>query len=148
MIIDSCWLILVLTCFWVAWASFRRLHLLASDRATVSATVQRLLKPRTPDDCPACRRHGALPLAPPAPPPAVQPWRERKSPRGAPKRIATAGFACLNHGCPYYRITDAEIHALVGDGTHGKHERIQTFRCQACGTTFSARRDTPLYGYP
>jgi IS1 family transposase len=34
---------------------------------------------------------------------------------------------------------------LVGDGTHGKTERIQTFRCQACQTTFSARRDTPLY---
>ena len=28
---------------------------------------------------------------------------------------------------------------------HGKVERIQTFRCQACGTTFSSRRDTPLY---
>jgi IS1 family transposase len=34
---------------------------------------------------------------------------------------------------------------LVGDGTHGKTERIQTFRCQACQTTFSARRNTPLY---
>jgi IS1 family transposase len=37
------------------------------------------------------------------------------------------------------------VHALVGDGTHGKRECIQTFRCQACGATFSARRDTPLY---
>jgi IS1 family transposase len=45
----------------------------------------------------------------------------------------------------YYRITDAHVHALVGDGTHGRRERIQTFRCQACGITFSARRDTPLY---
>jgi transposase-like protein len=33
----------------------------------------------------------------------------------------------------------------VGDGTHGQAERIQTFRCQTCRTTFSARRDTPLY---
>ncbi len=40
---------------------------------------------------------------------------------------------------------DAQVHALVGDGTHGAHERIQTFRCQACRTTFSARRHTPLY---
>jgi IS1 family transposase len=45
----------------------------------------------------------------------------------------------------YYWITDAQVHALVGDGLHGKTERIQTFRCQACGTTFSARRHTPLY---
>jgi hypothetical protein len=28
---------------------------------------------------------------------------------------------------------------------HGLAERIQTYRCQACHTTFSARRDTPLY---
>jgi hypothetical protein len=44
-----------------------------------------------------------------------------------------------------HRITDAHIHALVGDGIHGKGERIQTFRCQACRTTFSARRHTALY---
>jgi hypothetical protein len=34
---------------------------------------------------------------------------------------------------------------LFGDGKHGQAERIQTFRCQACRTTFSARRDTPFY---
>jgi hypothetical protein len=34
---------------------------------------------------------------------------------------------------------------LFGDGTHGHAERIQTFRCQACHTTFSARRNTALY---
>ena len=34
---------------------------------------------------------------------------------------------------------------LSGDGKHGRAEPIQTFRCQACRTTFSARRDTPLY---
>jgi IS1 family transposase len=73
------------------------------------------------------------------------PWRELKSRRGAPKRIATDGFACPNPACDYFRLTDAEVHALVGDGRHGTYERIQTFRCQACGVTFSARRDTPLY---
>lgn len=34
---------------------------------------------------------------------------------------------------------------LLGDGKHGRAERIQTFRCQACHGTFSPRRDTPLY---
>src|SRR6266446_4280796 len=34
---------------------------------------------------------------------------------------------------------------LFGDGTRGHAEQIQTFRCQACRTTFSARRHTPLY---
>jgi IS1 family transposase len=75
----------------------------------------------------------------------VTPWREYKSRRGAPKRIPTEGFACPNRRCSYYRITDTHIHALVGDGTHGKTESIQTFRCQACRTTFSARLHTPLY---
>jgi len=49
------------------------------------------------------------------------------------------------HQCPYSGITDAHIHALVGDGTHGHAEQIQTFRCQACHITFNARRHTPLY---
>jgi hypothetical protein len=80
----------------------------------------------------------------PAPAP-VRPWCEVKSRRGAPKRIDTQGFACPNHLCPYFGITDDQIHALVGDGKHGHVERIQTFRCQACRTTFSARRNTPLY---
>jgi IS1 family transposase len=34
---------------------------------------------------------------------------------------------------------------LFGDGKHGRAEQIQTFRCQACRTTFTARRNTPLY---
>ncbi len=75
----------------------------------------------------------------------MRPWRDLKSRRGAPKRIATDGFACPNPACLYRGIDDAQVHALVGDGTHGKSERIQTFRCQACGTTFTSRRDTPLY---
>jgi IS1 family transposase len=68
-----------------------------------------------------------------------------KSRRGAPKRVNTEGFACPNEQCAYFGITDAHIHALVGDGKHGQSERIQTFRGPACRTTFSARHDTPLY---
>jgi transposase-like protein/IS1 family transposase len=91
-----------------------------------------------------CRQQAA-PLATQVHGSPVLPWATVKSRRGAPKRIDTQGFACPNRSCPYYRIADTQIHALVGDGTHGQRERIQTFRCQACGTTFSARRDTPLY---
>jgi transposase-like protein len=111
----------------------------------IDTTIQRILKPRTPLDCSACRlssthSSGVEPVSLP-----VRPWREVKSRRGPPKRINTQGFACPNHQCPYFGITDAHIHALVGDGTHGRAEQIQTFRCQACHTTFSARRHTPLY---
>ena len=75
----------------------------------------------------------------------MRPWREVKSRRGAPKRIATDGYACPNPQCTYFEITDAQIHALVGDGKHGHAEKIQTFRGPACHTTFSARLHTPLY---
>ena len=106
--------------------------------------AHRLLKPRSPDDCPTCRlaSTGSSGVEPASAP--VRPWREVKSRRGAPKRVNTEGFACPNRTCPYSGITDADIHALVGDGKHGKAERIQTFRGQACHTTFSARLNTPL----
>jgi hypothetical protein len=109
------------------------------------STLHRLLKPRTPDDCPACRLASTGSSGGGPAPTPVRPWREVKSRRGAPKRVNTEGFACSNQQCPYFGITDAQIHALVGDGKHGQAERIQTFRCQACRTTFSARRHTPLY---
>ncbi len=141
---DICALIVVLILGALALISHaHRLQQHQSDRS--AATLKRLLKPRAPDDCPACRRQLALPRAARAPAPPVRPWREGKSRRGAPKRIATDGFACPNPACAYSRIADAAIHALVGDGTHGRVERIQTFRCQACQTTFTSRRDTPLY---
>ena len=94
---------------------------------------------------PACRlastpASGVRPASAP-----TRPWREVKSRRGAPKRIPTEGFACPNPQCLYFGITDDQIHALVGDGKHGQAERIQTFRCQACRTTFTSRRNTPLY---
>jgi transposase-like protein len=119
----------------------------AQSRAAtkVRTAVHRLLKPRTPLDCPCCRL-GSTPSSGGEPVPApVRPWCEMKSRRGAPKRVNTEGFACPNPQCPYARITDAGVHALVGDGTHGRTERIQTFRCQACRTTFTARRHTPFY---
>jgi hypothetical protein len=119
---------------------------LAHSRAgAVHPVVHRLLKPRTPRDCPACCHSSIFsPGAGPSPLP-VRPWCEVKSRRGAPKRVNTEGYACPNHQCLYFGITDAHVHALVGDGKHGHAERIQTFRCQACRTTFSARRHTPLY---
>src|SRR5215467_14376811 len=124
------------------WTHYQPSH---SKAETMRTMVQRLLKPRTPLDCPACRLC-CTPSSDVRPAPTqVRPWCEVKSRRGAPKRVNTEGFACPNRKCPYFGITDAHIHALVGDGTHGRAEPIQTFRCQACRTTFSARHDTPLY---
>jgi hypothetical protein len=139
---DLCGLVLPLLLLlawriWMCWCRHNR-------KRPAVAEIQRLLKPRTPNDCPSCCQAAAAVAIAPSDL-SVPPWRDRKSRRGAPKRIATQGFACPNRSCIYYRITDAQIHALVGDGTEGRHERIQTFRCQACSTTCSAHRDTPLY---
>jgi transposase-like protein len=146
MLVDWFWFSLVLSILllWLLW-HWPQLwpHF---QTTTVAAAHQRLLKPRTPDDCPTCRQTRAAAADYPSTHIPVIPWRERKSRRGAPKRILTQGFACPKRTCAYYRITDAQIHALVGDGAHGRGERIQTLRCQACGTTFSTRCNTPLYG--
>jgi transposase-like protein len=130
--------LLCLHCWFGLLACGRQAHL---TRASAKLSHHHLLKPRPPDDCPTCRRPRGQPaLARPSP----RPWRELKSQRGAPKRIATDGFACPNRACLYSGVTNPPVQALVGDGTHSNHERIQTFRCQACGTTFTSRRDTPL----
>jgi IS1 family transposase len=146
MLTDSGWFVflLVVPLVWLVWAWRCRQHL-RGHTAVVAAHVQQLLKPRTPDDCPACCQHVATSVGNAPAPPPLTPWSAVKSRRGAPKHIDTQGFACPNHACTYYQITDAHIHALVGDGTHGRCERIQTLRCQACATSFSTRRDTPLY---
>jgi IS1 family transposase len=140
---DARWLLLLLLLFLVGLSGAWRRRLSRSAGVIVSSRGARFLRPRTPEDCPACRRPADTPVTTARPP--VRPWRELKSRRGAPKRIVTEGFSCPEPACAYFRVTDAQIHALVGDGVHGKTERIQTFRCQACGTTFSARRDTALY---
>jgi IS1 family transposase len=113
--------------------------------AKIRTRLHRLLKPRCPHDCPACRLASTASSGGGPVPLPVRPWREVKSRRGAPKRIDTEGFACPNQQCAYFGITDAHIHALVGDGKHGHAEQIQTFRCQACRSTFTARRHTPFY---
>ena len=125
-------LTLVRLCF-LCWSHHGPARIAASKRTS----LHRLLKPRTPDDCPACRLGSTPSLAGGTTSVSVRPWCEVKSRRGAPKRIDTAGFACPNQQCAYYGNTYAQFHALVGDGKHGRAEPIQTFRCQACRTTFT-----------
>jgi hypothetical protein len=134
---------LMLLCLvWLAW--LWRCHLSAAPScAATTALVQRLLQPRMPDDCPACRQLATAPPSTMPPRPPVTPWRERKSRRGAMGRIATQPFACPKRTCPYYQITDAQVHALLGDGIEAKAERMVTLGCQACRTTFTIRRFSP-----
>src|SRR5262249_54906143 len=86
------WLMLILLLAWLIWAWHRRLYPLPHT-AAVAATVQRLLKPRTPDDCLACRRHTAPPAPSVPPPPPVTPWREIQRPPWAAKAVCHPGLA-------------------------------------------------------
>ncbi|HEX6553441.1 MAG TPA: hypothetical protein VF026_11820 [Ktedonobacteraceae bacterium] len=138
----GCFLFFLALLWRLDWLHLQPSH---SRGGTKRSRFHRLLKPRCPHDCPACRLASTASSGEEPAPGPVRPWREVKSRRGAPKRVNTEGFACPNLQCPYCGITDAQVHALVGDGKHGHAEQIQTFRCQACRTTFSARRDTPLY---
>jgi hypothetical protein len=101
----------------------------AAPRAQPNAKpTPRPLKPRTPDDCPACR--AAQPGLPPVSS-ALKPYSQVKSLRGRRKHIVTAGYACPNPDCAYCGIPDEHIHALVGYGGHGRQEYIQDLKCQA-----------------
>jgi len=104
----------------------------------------RPLKPKTADDCPFCRAEKDK-RDDPQPKQALKPWSDVKSPRGRKKTLSTQGYACPNQACRYYGIVDERIHALVGYGRHGKTDRIQDLRCQACGRKISVRWGTALY---
>ena len=103
----------------------------------------RRLKPGSPRDCPVCRRPHPRPLWGHAHQPGVEPWIRRKSRRGKPKQICTAGHACPNPLCDYWGNTDPTFHALVGNGVR---QGIQQLKCQACRRRFSSRWGTALYG--
>jgi hypothetical protein len=118
---DPSWRVLLLIVLSaLIWAWYRRQRPQSSPAAVQR---QRLLQPRTPEDCPVCRQQAA-PTATAVARPPLTPWSTVKSRWGAPKRIDTAGYACPKPTCAYYRITDAQIHALIGDGAAGKMERI------------------------
>jgi transposase-like protein len=84
------------------------------------------------------RQGSSKPEIPPA-------WRSRKGRGGPTKKISTQGFFCPNPECEYFSITDENIHALVGYGSHGKQEPIQDLKCQACDRKFTSRKNTILY---
>jgi IS1 family transposase len=135
------WLVLILTMLgaWVLMCLYRTL-LRAMPR---QGGWLRRWRPRTPADCPHCRREAASP-PPGAPCSPPRPWREGRSRRGTPRRIATQGYACRHPSCPYFGITDAHIHALIAAGRQGRTDRVQQCRCQACGTKVGARWGTAL----
>lgn len=110
------------------------------------ARLPRQLKPKSEKDCPHCQAQQSLNFQVLTPhPPTPLPWRKVKGKGGRKKRVATQGYACPNPACGFHTITDANIHALVGYGTHAQQEAIQDLFCQACHYKFTVRRHTVLY---
>jgi IS1 family transposase len=100
-------------------------------------------RPGTPDDCPDCRlaraEQGPGRTANP------RPWADVKSERGRPKEHDSEGYACMNPGCEYYKVTDARMHALRWDGQRNACEATDQWECGACGSKHTARLGTPMY---
>jgi hypothetical protein len=117
--------------------------LLAQHHDEVREKKKRKWKTKSPKECPSCKEGIHLGIRRITH--DVQPWSERKSSRGRRKKIATEGYACLHSACDYFGITDETVHALVENGKRDKKGDIQTFKCQCCQASFSARRNTPLY---
>jgi hypothetical protein len=105
---------LILTLTWLWRHGWLPLQPSPFKTGAVRTTGHRLLKPRTPDDCPACRLASTASSSGGPTPLPVCPWSEVKSRRGAPKRRPTEGFACPNPQCASFGNTDAHFHAPLG----------------------------------
>src|SRR5512147_1562540 len=106
--------LLLIWLVWIGWSRWHEKGWLLGKLQCQGKTRQR--HPQSPRDCPICRAaHGACAGHEQ---PVVEAWYKQKSKRGRPKVIPTEGYCCPNPRCRYYGITDARVHALVGDGYH------------------------------
>jgi len=117
---------------------------LTKKRSLAKTTKSRELKVKTENDCPYCGKGEHKQTIPP-PESTLIPYCETKSKRGRKKKICTHNYFCSNPLCYYYQVTDESIHALIGYGANGKHERIPDLYCQCCKTKFTVRKWPLLY---
>jgi IS1 family transposase/transposase-like protein len=142
--------LLVILAILILWFELYRLlrrywiqRILKKKREAKQLRKPRVMKPKSEKDCPFCMNEkGKLGLSKPGRPMA---WSLRKGRGGPIKRISTQGYFGPNPECDYFCITDENIHALVGYGSHGKQEPIQDLKCQACRKKFTSRKNTILY---
>ncbi len=119
------------------------LQLRVPSQAKTQKRQPKLPKPKSEQDCPYCQAEKQRTPAGSAR--SVVPWSQIKSRCGCKKVFNSAGFACPNPTCDYFKITDAAIHAIVSAGWHGKRRDIRWLKCQACGQCFTQYRNTPLF---
>src|SRR5258708_13683229 len=92
--------ILMLCLAWLGHLALLHLGLAHWRAGTVHPVVRRLLKPRTPLDCPACCLSSSFSADGGPSPLPVRPWSEGKSRRGGPKNPHTQAFAIPTHQLP------------------------------------------------
>ena len=115
-------------------------RILRKKREAKQLRKPRVMKPKSERDCPFCVKEKGKQGSPK--PEAPVAWSLRKGRGGPIKKISTQGYFCPNIACEYYGVTDENIHALVGNGYHGKQELIQDLICQTCRKKFTVRRNT------
>jgi hypothetical protein len=106
-------------------------------------TLHLVLKVKREDDCPYCQTGNTLTIPPPET--THTPNSDTKSKQGRKKKICKHNYFCANPFGHYFLVTNENIHALIGYGSHGKHEFIPTLFCQACEMKFTVRKHTLLY---
>src|SRR5947209_1212738 len=101
---------------WLVWTHWMNWGGAGTIGRAAGQAGERQRHPHSPQECPVCRAaHGECESQDKC---SVEAWAKRKSRRGRPKQVNTAGYGCPNPKCTYYGITDAGLHALVGDGQH------------------------------
>ena len=93
-------------------------RLLEKKKAAKGPRKPPVLRPESEKDCPVCQQEKGKCFHPQRELPVA--WKTRKGVGGRKKRISTAGYFCPNPKCVYYGIREEAMHALVGDGRHGK----------------------------
>ena len=137
---------LIVSLAWLCHLSALHHHLPHSRVRTIRTTMQRLLKPRTPLDGPACRPCSTLSSGVGTAASDVAPLARGQKPTESPEADEHPGLCLppITSARPWASQT-LTFMRLFGDGTPGPASRIQTCRGPACHTTFSARLHTPLY---
>jgi hypothetical protein len=115
-------LLAILILIWLILRSIQHKHGSQQELQERKAKTPRPLKPKTEDDCLLCLVEKGSSDGKPGNRQPPRPWSEVRDRRGRKKTLSTQGRGCNNRKCIYYHIMDEGIHALVGYGSHGKHE--------------------------
>ena len=134
-------IIILLLC--LVWASYGRRLKKWWKAQRKKAKQRRQLRPRSPRDCAhCCLEHLRGARITRSPPPR---WQDLKSARGRPKEYDSQGYACMDSGCIFYKITDQQMHALRRDGMRNQCEAAAQWECGYCGSNHTAWLGTAQY---